>query len=244
MTVTTPDGRQIPLKTIAHLEYRNAPSSINHDQMRRAITVMGYYRIGEPASMDLTMDVMMKAMAKLNWASRLRMEMRGDMTQMMDAFARLLVGLQLALLFIFLLLVAQFRGFLQPLQMIFSLPLELAGVFFALWLAHQAFSTVSIMAVIILTGMDMTTAILLIDQILRLREQGIPRNQAIIQACPQRLRPILMTSIITIIVMLPVSLCTKNRHGCLFAAWHCRGRRLACRHYLSLFRHTDYAQLY
>jgi len=129
---------------------------------------------------------------------------------MMDAFGRLLMGLQLALLFIFLVLVAQFRGFLQPLQMVFSLPLELSGVFFALWLAHQAFSSVSIMAVIILTGMDITTAILLIDQILRHRHSGMPRDEAIIKACPERLRPILMTSVITIIVMLPVSIAPKT----------------------------------
>lgn len=210
MTVTTKDGKQVPLKTVAQLEYRDAPTVISHDQMRRAITVMGYYRIGEPPSMDVAMEVMMKAMAKLNWPPGYTLEMRGDMTQMMDAFARLLLGLQLAVLFIFLVLVAQFRGFLQPLQMIFSLPLELSGVFFALWLAHQAFSSVSIMAVIVLTGMDITTAILLIDQILRLRAQGMPRNEAIIKACPQRLRPILMTSVITIIVMLPVSIAPKT----------------------------------
>jgi HAE1 family hydrophobic/amphiphilic exporter-1 len=205
MTVTTPDGRQVPLKSIAQLEYRNSPQLINHDQMRRAITVMGYYRIGGPPSMDLTMETMMKSMAKLNWPPGYTIEMRGDMTQMMDSFARLLVGLQLAVLFIFILLVAQFRGFLQPLQMILSLPLELAGVFFALWIAHQSFSTVSIMAIIVLTGMDITTAILLIDQILRFRREGMPRDEAIAKACPVRLRPILMTSVITIIVMIPVA---------------------------------------
>lgn len=210
MTITTPDGKQIPLKTVAHLEYRNAPTLINHDQQRRAITVMGYYRQGEPPSMDVTMDVMMKAMAKLNWPPGYSIEMRGDMTQMMDSFARLLTGLQIAILLIFLLLVAQFRGFLQPLQMIFSLPLELAGVFIALWLAHQAFSTVSIMAVIILTGMDITTAILLVDHILRYRQAGMPRNEAIIRACPERLRPILMTSIITVIVMIPVAVSPRT----------------------------------
>jgi Cation/multidrug efflux pump len=210
MTITSADGKQVPLKSVAHLEYRDAPTVIGHDQMRRAITVMGYYRKGEPPSMDVGMDVMMKAMSKLNWPPGYTMEMRGDMTQMMDAFGRLLMGLQLAILFIFLVLVAQFRGFLQPLQMVFSLPLELSGVFFALWLAHQAFSSVSIMAVIILTGMDITTAILLIDQILRHREAGLPRDEAIIKACPERLRPILMTSVITIIVMLPVSISPKT----------------------------------
>lgn len=116
----------------------------------------------------------------------------------------------LALVFMYLVLVAQFRGFLQPLQMIASLPLELAGVFFALWLAHQAFSTVSIMAVIVLTGMDITTAILMIDMIMRYRDRGVPRDQAIAEAAPQRLRPILMTSIITIIVMVPVALFPKT----------------------------------
>ena len=210
MTITSSDGKQVPLKSVAHLEYRDAPTVIAHDQMRRAITVMGYYRKGEPPSMDVGMEVMMKAMAKLNWPPGYTIEMRGDMTQMMDAFGRLLLGLQLAILFIFLVLVAQFRGFLQPLQMVFSLPLELSGVFFALWLAHQAFSSVSIMAVIILTGMDITTAILLIDQILRHREAGMPRDEAIIKACPERLRPILMTSVITIIVMLPVAIAPKT----------------------------------
>ena len=171
---------------------------------------MGFYRMNEPPSMDLAMEVMMKAMAKLNWPPGYALEMRGDMTQMMDSFARLFVGLQLAILFIFLILVAQFRGFLQPLQMIFSLPLELSGVFVALWLAHQTFSSVSIMAIIVVTGMDVTTAILLIDHILRYREAGMPRDEAIARACPERLRPILMTTTITIIVMIPVALFPKT----------------------------------
>lgn len=210
MTVTASDGRQVPLKTVANLQFESTPTLLAHDQLRRAVTVLGYYRIGGPPSGDLSMDVMMKAMAKLNWPAGYTVEMRGDMTQMMDSFARLLVGLALAVLFIFLFLVGQFRGFLQPLQMIFSLPLELSGVFIALFIAHQSFSTVSVMAIIILTGMDITTAILLIDQILQYRAQGMPRDEAIARACPVRLRPILMTSVITVIVMLPVAAFPKT----------------------------------
>jgi HAE1 family hydrophobic/amphiphilic exporter-1 len=66
------------------------------------------------------------------------------------------------------------------------------------------------MAVIILTGMDITTAILLIDMIMRYRDRGMSRNEAVAAACPQRLRPILMTSIITIIVMTPVAFFPKT----------------------------------
>lgn len=203
--LTGSGGRQVVLKSVASIQRRSAPTVVEHDGLRRVIGVTGYYRKWGPPSMDLTMDVMMKAMGQLNFPPGYGIEMRGDMTQMMDSFRRLLNGLVLALIFMYLVLAAQFRGFLQPLQMIASLPLELAGVFTALWMAHQAFSTVSIMAVIVLTGMDVTTAILMIDMIMRYRDRGVPRDQAIVEAAPQRLRPILMTSLITITVMAPVA---------------------------------------
>lgn len=208
--VTGANGMQVPLKSIADIKYEPTPTLIEHDGVRRVMSILGYYRKGGAPSMDLTMDVEMKAMSRINFPPGYGIEARGDMTQMMDSFARLLRGLQLALILIFLVLVAQFRGFLQPLQMVFSLPLELSGVFLALFLAHQAFSTVSIMAVIVLTGMDITTAILLIDMIARYRDRGVQRDQAVVEACPQRLRPILMTSMITMIVMAPVAFWPKT----------------------------------
>jgi HAE1 family hydrophobic/amphiphilic exporter-1 len=208
--LTAADGRQVPLKSVATLEQRRAPTIVEHDGIRRVNTILGYYRRNEPPSMDLAMEVEMKAMSELNWPPGYGLEVRGDMTQMMDSFRRLLIGLVLAIVFMYLVLVAQFRGFLQPLQMIFSLPMELAGVFVMLWLTHQTFSTVSIMSVIVLTGMDITTAILLIDMIMRYRDRGVPRDRAVTEACPQRMRPILMTSVITIIVMVPVAFFPKT----------------------------------
>lgn len=210
VNVVAPNGTVVPLSSVGSIEYGSSPSLIAHDQIRRAITVLGFYRPNSPPSMDLSMELIAKAMAQLNWPPGYSIEVRGDMTQMMDSFARLLVGLQVSLVLIFLILVAQFRGVLQPFQMVFSLPLELAGVFAALFLAHQSFSSVSIMAIIILTGMDATTAILLIDEILRQRATDIPRDEAIVKAAPIRLRPILMTSLITVIVMLPVSVAPKT----------------------------------
>jgi len=116
----------------------------------------------------------------------------------------------LRLVLMYLVLVIQFRGFLAPLQMIASLPLELAGVFLALWLAGQAFSTVSILGIIVLTGMDITTAILLIDLIRRYRDEGVPRDEAILRAGPERLRPILMTAGISLVVLLPIALAPRT----------------------------------
>jgi HAE1 family hydrophobic/amphiphilic exporter-1 len=204
--LTNAQGQSIPLKSVATVEDRQAPTVVTHDNLRRAVSVLGFYRPDGPPSMDLTMDVLQKSVAKLNWPPGYGLEVRGDMTQMTDSFKRLIIGLELAILMIFLVLVAQFRGFLQPLQMVLSLPLELTGVFIGLVIMGQAFSTVSIMAVIILTGMDITTAILMIDLMNRHRQEGLTEAESIERGAVERLRPILMTSIITIVVMLPVSL--------------------------------------
>lgn len=216
--LTAPDGRQILLKQVATIERRSGPTVIEHDMLRRVIGITGYYRKERPPSMDVVMNLASnvyggnKALGihSVNFPPGYGMEMRGDMTQMMESFRRLIGGLALALIFMYLVLVVQFRGFLQPLQMLASLPLELAGVFTALWLAHQAFSTVSILGIIVLTGMDITTAVLLIDMIMKYRDRGMPRDQAIVEACPQRLRPILMTAGISLLVMLPVALAPKT----------------------------------
>lgn len=216
--VSTPDGRQIPLKSVATIRRESAPTAIEHDGLRRVVGVTGYYRIGSLPSMDVVMNLVAYAyggneklgIEPVNFPPGYGMEMRGDMTQMMDSFRRLVQGLGLSIALMYLVLVVQFRGFLQPLQMIASLPLELAGVFVALFIAAQSFSTVSILGIIVLTGMDITTAVLMIDLIMKYRDRGMDRKTAIQAACPDRLRPILMTAGITMVVMLPVALAPKT----------------------------------
>ncbi|MBI4536665.1 MAG: efflux RND transporter permease subunit [candidate division NC10 bacterium] len=198
-------GEVAPLSSLARLEDRAGATLVEHDNFRRVISVIGYYRKGGPPSMDLSMDLMMAAHEKLDFPPGYGIELRGDMTQMEESFQRLLRGLYLAVIFMFLLLVAQFRSLIEPLNMVFSLSLTLTGVLGGLYLAGQTFSTVSILAVVILTGMMMTVAVLMIDLVLRLRESGMARDEAILTAGPIRLRPILMTSLITIVALIPVA---------------------------------------
>jgi HAE1 family hydrophobic/amphiphilic exporter-1 len=127
------------------------------------------------------------------------------MTQMEESFRRLLRGLGLAVILMLLQLVAQFRSLVEPLNMLFSLSLMSAGIFGALLLAGQTFSTVSILAIVILAGTVLAVAVLLIDLVLRLRADGMARDEAILTAAPIRLRPILMTSFITMIVLVPAA---------------------------------------
>jgi len=198
-------GEVVPLSSVARIEERRGPTLIEHDNFRRVISVLGYYRKGGPPSMELSMDLLMAAHSKINFQPGYGVELRGDMTQMEESFQRLLRGLYLAVIFMFLLLVAQFRSLIEPLNMVFSLSLISTGVLGGLYLARQTFSTVSILAVVILIGMMMTVAVLMIDLVLRLRSQGMPRDEAILTAGPIRLRPIVMTSFISIVVLIPVA---------------------------------------
>lgn len=143
-----------------------------------------------------------RAQSELNFSSGYSLEQMGDMTDMMIEFGRLLKGLLISLVLIYLILAIQFRSWIQPFNMMLSIPLELAGVFGALLLAGQTFSTVSILGIIILSGIDVAAAILLIDLILDKRRQGIPKAQAIREAAPTRLKPILMTVITTSVVII------------------------------------------
>src|SRR5262245_62508188 len=103
--------------------------------------------------MDLSMDLLMAVHEKIDFPPGYGVELRGDMTQMEESFRRLLRGLYLAVIFMFLLLVAQFQSLTGPFNMIFSLSLMLTGILGGLLLPHQTFSPVSIFAVVILTGM-------------------------------------------------------------------------------------------
>jgi hydrophobic/amphiphilic exporter-1 (mainly G- bacteria), HAE1 family len=199
------NGEVVPLAAVARVEERRGPTVIERDNFRRVVSVLGYYRKGGPPSMELAMDLMMAAHEKIEFPPGYGVELRGDMTQMEESFQRLLRGLYLAVIFMFLLLVAQFRSLVEPFNMIFSLSLILTGVLAGLLLAGQTFSTVSILAVVILTGMMMTVSVLLIDLVLRLRAEGMERDEAVLTAGPVRLRPILMTSLISIVVLIPVA---------------------------------------
>jgi HAE1 family hydrophobic/amphiphilic exporter-1 len=198
-------GEVVPLASVARIEERRGPTLIERDNVRRVISVLGFYRQGGPPSMELAMDLLMAAHEQVAFPPGYGVELRGDMTQMEESFQRLLRGLYLAAIFMFLLLVAQFRSLIEPFNMILSLSLMLTGILGGLLLAGQTFSTVSILAVVILTGMMMTVAVLLMDLVLRLRAEGMPRDAAILTAGSIRLRPILMTSLISIVVLVPVA---------------------------------------
>ncbi|MDQ6943178.1 MAG: efflux RND transporter permease subunit, partial [Candidatus Eremiobacteraeota bacterium] len=203
-------GAMVPLGSIAQIRRNLGPTLIEHDGLRPSVAVLGYYRKGGRGEMALDMDTIMGATAQVPFPRGYGIEMRGDMTEMSQSFDRLLGAMKIAVVFVFLLLLAQFRSLTNPLVMLLAIPLELLGVFGGLMLAHQNFSTVSILGIVVANGMAVSNAILLLDLILRNRETGMSRIDAILAAGPVRLRPILMTTIVSIVVLVPVAFFPKT----------------------------------
>ncbi len=204
------DGQTVPLISIAALRQTVAPTLIEHDQLRRSVSVLGYYRKGSRGEMALFNDALMAAIATIALPQGYAIAMRGDMTEMMQSFDRLLNAMKIALIFIFLLLVVQFRSVAQPVVMLLAIPLQLPGMFLGLLLAHQSFSTVSILGIVVANGMAVSNAILLLDLVIRNRASGMSRDEAILAAGPVRLEPILMTTIVSLIVLIPVAFFPKT----------------------------------
>ncbi len=204
------DGATVPLAALARVERIEGPSLIEHDGLRPSVSVLGYYRRGGPSEMDLDTNVVMGGLAMIPFPKGYGMEMRGDMTEMMSSFGRLLNAMKIAAVFVFLLLVAQFRSVAQPLVMLLAIPLQLLGMFGALLLTHQSFSTVSILGIVVANGMAVSNAILLLDLILRKRKDGMQVRDAVLFAGPVRLRPILMTTIVSLVVLVPVAFFPKT----------------------------------
>jgi HAE1 family hydrophobic/amphiphilic exporter-1 len=129
----------------------------------------------------------------------------GSTKDMAEAFGYAISALILAVVFIYMILASQFKSFLQPLALMTALPLTLIGVVLALMMFNSTLSMFSVIGVVMLMGLVTKNAILLVDFAIRAQEDGMERNEALLQAAKVRLRPILMTTLAMIFGMVPLA---------------------------------------
>jgi multidrug efflux pump subunit AcrB len=134
------------------------------------------------------------------------LDLGGDSARVDEIFGSFGVTLGLSVLCILLVLIWLFKSWVDPLAIIFSLPLSLAGAMLALLVTRSDFGVIAAIGIIFLLGLTNKNAILLIDYVNQLRQSGLTRSDAILKAAPVRLRPILMTTAATILGMLPIAL--------------------------------------
>jgi len=191
------------LSQVADIAPILTPTEVDHYQLQRTIDVYV-----APSGEDLATPA--KQIAKIVSATQLpsniRIDIRGLVTTMQSSFRSFGLGLFLAVLLVYLVLVAQFSSFLDPFLIVLAVPTGLVGVMLTLAFTDTTLNIQSLMGIVMLTGMVVSNSILIVDFANRLRSEGRDVRDAVAHSCRIRLRPILMTSLATIVGLLPMAL--------------------------------------
>ena len=187
----------VRLGDIAKLEETVSLNTIHRDQQRRYITVSA--DVADGCNVTKVTTAAQAAIAEVDLPQGITASFQGENEAIMDAIRQLLLMLLLGIVLVYLVMVAQFQSLRSPLIVMFTIPLAFTGGFLALLLAGIEVSVVSLVGFVMLVGVIVNNGIVLVDYINQLRLEGMGRREAIIAAGVTRLRPILMTSLTTIL---------------------------------------------
>jgi multidrug efflux pump subunit AcrB len=208
------DFSQIPIRSrdssiattlgaVTNITSIETPTEVDHYQLRRVIDV--YVSL---ASEDLggVANRVDRVIRDTRIPEDLRVTMRGSVEGMRRSFASFSIGLLLSVVLVYLILMAQFASFTDPFIILLAVPPGIMGVILFLLITHTTLNVMSLMGVIMMTGIVVSNSILIVEFTRALRKEGMPIDQAVAQACRVRLRPVLMTSLATILGMIPMAL--------------------------------------
>jgi len=204
LVISTPSGRGVPLRSLVRQEERRGPMEINRENQERTAGVTG-----EVSGRDLGAVVreLEAIVGRLELPPGFSLEVGGDYEEQQEAFQELRWGLILALLLVYMVMAALFERFLDPLVIMFSIPFAAIGVVLMLVLSGTTLNVNSFIGIIMLTGIVVNNAIVLVDYVnLKIREEGLPVREAIVVGGRTRLRPILMTTLTTMLAMVPMAI--------------------------------------
>ncbi len=201
LTNAKKDGtyEQIPLKEIAEFERTEGVSSINRDAQSRVFTVSA--AIADGYNVGLVGNDVQEFLETYQVPEGYSLRMSGENETINEAMEQLALMLLLALAFMYLIMVAQFQSLLSPFIVMFTVPLAFTGGLLALWLGGFEVSVIAVIGFVMLSGIIVNNGIVLIDYTNQLREGGMNKHEALLEAGKTRLRPVLMTALTTILAM-------------------------------------------
>jgi len=191
------------LDMVANIQQFDAPTEMDHTQIRR---VMDIYVRPQTEDLGRITRAIQNIVDRANLPQGVDVSLSGSVNSMNASFHSFAIGLLLAVLLLYLILVAQFRSVVDPFIILLALPPGITGVLVALLLWHTTLNVMSLMGVIMLAGIVLTNSILIVEFAHHLLKEGMEVRKAIVTSCRVRLRPILMTSLATIIGLLPMAL--------------------------------------
>ena len=192
-----------PLSSVADIKLINTPTEVDHYQIRRVIDI---YVATKTESLGAIGKRISNLLANTKTDRNTRLRMRGAVVNMNDAFESFGFGLVVAVALVYLVLMAQFTSFVDPFIILMAIPPGIAGVVMTLVLTGSTLNVMSLMGTIMMTGIVVSNSILIVDFSNILHNQGLPLLEATVEACKMRLRPILMTSLATLLGMIPMAI--------------------------------------
>lgn len=211
---TVADLRDLPLRgtnaqtitsldAVADISRVQAPTEIAHYGLRKVADVFVNLETEDLGRAGTDIE---KVLAETKLPTGVRVDLRGSLEGMRASFKSFALGLVLAVALLYLILVAQFKSFLDPFIILLAVPMGLMGTLGLLWATDTTINVQSLMGVIMMVGIVVSNSILLVEFMRRLREEGMPLEEAVPMAGRVRLRPILMTSLATIIGLIPMAM--------------------------------------
>ncbi|HEV8074744.1 MAG TPA: efflux RND transporter permease subunit [Candidatus Acidoferrum sp.] len=192
-----------PLQSVARIVPMNTPTEVDHYQLRRVIDVFVMPKTEDLSKVNAEVS---KLVGGLKLPKNTRVRVQGAVVGMNESFFRFGVGLMLSVILVYLILMAQFRSFIDPFIILTAIPPGLTGVVLTLFLTGTTLNIMSLMGVIMMTGIVVSNSILIVEFSGILHERGMGLQQAVVEACKVRLRPILMTSLATLLGLIPMAL--------------------------------------
>jgi len=197
-------GRPITvLKNVVNVKQILTPTEVDHYQVQRAVDI---YVTPNGEDLGRVTGAVRDILAKTSIPGNVRVNLRGMVQGMEASFKSFGLGFLISFVLLFLILTAQFKSFIDPFLIMLAIPMGFVGVFIILPLTHSTLNVMSLMGVLMLVGIADSNSILIVDFAHNLERQGLSPADAVITACRVRLRPILMTSLATIIGMIPMAL--------------------------------------
>jgi HAE1 family hydrophobic/amphiphilic exporter-1 len=203
LIVNPESDRPVPLSSVAEIKVAEGPAEIRRADQERMALVQANLAYGDLGSAVAEAEALL---ADVRLPYGLSMRITGQSEEMESSFRSLMFALGLAIFLVYLVMASQFESLLHPFVILFSIPLAAVGVALALWLTDTRLSVIVFIGLIMLAGIVVNNAIVLLDLINQLRERGLDRYRAIREAARLRLRPIMMTTLTTVLGLLPMAL--------------------------------------
>jgi multidrug efflux pump subunit AcrB len=200
----SPDGANTtPLQSVAGIKQINTPTEVDHYQLRREFDIYVMPKKEDLSEVNREVESIVGQIQKPHGVT---VRVRGSVRDMDNSFSSFGIGLILAVVLVYLILMAQFASFSDPFIILLAVPPGLSGVLIFLLLTGTTLNVMSLMGVVMMTGIAVSDSILIVEFVGTLRHEGMALKQALSEACKVRLRPILMTTMATILGLIPMAL--------------------------------------